>query len=267
MTQQQKHSVIEKLLLRKGKSGPFVDGRKIGLVLPGGLMSGVNGAGAMCALQALGLAQSFDVIFSASAGFPNASYLLAEDTERGSTIYYEEFSGKRFIHFWKFWNPIDFDWAVKSVRSIKPLDYKKIWESKTDLILRVSDYSDTFKKRVYLRMHDYSPDEYFDFLRASISSPVFSRCAKIHLRKLCDGHITNKDVIEQINYALASDCTDLLIIYNQKSQKEIAKLVPNERFLEITPSGDSNISVFETRSDVLKKAHADMKQKTFALFN
>ena len=258
--------VLKNIQSRKGMVGPFNDGRKIGLVLPGGMMTSVNGAGAMCALQALGLAQSFDVIYAASGGFPNASYLLSENTEVGSSVYYEEFSGSRFIHLYKFWEPISFNWAIESVRDRKPLDCKKLWDSKTDLVLRLSDYSDADRKRIYTHLKDYPVTEYFNLLYAAIASPIFTRCTKIHFRKLCDGHITNKDVVDHINHALNSDCTDLLIIYNQEVQKELTSLSDSERHFEISPTGFSGIGVFETRSEALKKAHQAMKNQVLQIF-
>ena len=261
------HSVIKNLLARKGLSAPFNDGKKIGLVLPGGMMTGINGAGAMCALQALGLAQAFDVIFTASAGFANASYLLAENTEVGSSIYYEEFSGNRFIHFWKFWEPVSFDWAIEAVRDIKPIDCDKIWNSHTDLVLRLSNYSDADKKRIYFNLKDYKKSEYFNLLKAAIASPILTRCTKIDFKKFCDGHITNRDVIDQIQYGLKSDCTDLLIIYNQEAQCDLLSLPKSERYFEVAPVGHSKITLFETRAEILKKAHSAMKEQVLKIFN
>ncbi len=266
MENEPQHSVITYLKARSGMRGPFNDGRKIGLVLPGGMMTGVNGAGAMCALQALGLAQSFDVIYTASAGFPNASYLLSENTEVGSSIYYEELSGSNFIHFWKFWEPVSFDEAVRAVRDIKPVDCDMIWNSATDLMLRLSDYSNSDRKRIYLDLKEYPKTAYFNLLKAAISSPIITRCTKIDLRKLCDGHITNKDVTTHIKHALDTDCTDLLIIYNQEVQKDLCNLPPAERYFEVVPTGAARISVFETNPETLKNAHSIMREHVLEIF-
>lgn len=266
MPETQKHQVLEKILARAHRKAPFNDGRKIGLVLPGGMMTGVNGAGVMCALQELGLAQSFDVIYTASAGFANASYLLAENTEVGSSIYYEEFSGSQFIHLWKVWEPVSYDRAIEAVRDIKPIDCDKIWSSATDFVLRLSDYSDAGKKRVYIHVKEYPTSDYFNLFRAAISSPIITRCTKIHLRKMCDGQITNKDVISLVQTALDSDCTDLLIVYNQEAQRDIVKLPKAERHFEIVPEPASKIGLFETRAEVLKKAHGAMKMHVLSLF-
>jgi len=91
------HPVLQHILARRGQSVPVNDGRKITLVLYGGGMSGVAGAGAMIALQDLGFAHAFDAIYTYSAGFPNASYLLGDETRLGTSIYYEDLSRGQFI--------------------------------------------------------------------------------------------------------------------------------------------------------------------------
>ena len=205
-------------------------------------------------------------VLAASGGFPNASYLLSEKTEIGSSIYYEEFSGTRFVHLWRFWQPISVDWAIHCVRDIKPIDQNKIWNSGTEIFLRLANYSDRGRNRVYLRLKEYPESEYFNLLRAAISSPVLTRCTKVHVRKLCDGQVTNSDVINHVRYALDSDCTDLLIIYNQEVQKELTSLPLSKRYFEVVPNGASKISIFETRTKILKKAHQAMKEQTLAIF-
>jgi predicted patatin/cPLA2 family phospholipase len=262
--QSTQNSVIKNLQARRGMHAPFNDEKKIGLVLSGGMMTGINGAGAMCALQALGLAKAFDVIYTASAGFPNASYLLSENTEVGSSVYYEEFSGNRFINFWRFWEPVSVDWAVHCTRDIKPIEYKKLWDCGTELFLRVIDSTDQ-KKRIYLDIKQYPESVYFNLLRASISAPFITEGVQIGLKKFYDGHVTNRDVIEHIQFALAGDCTDVLIIYNQEIQRDLLSLPKSEKYFEITPAGHSKIGKFETRAHVLKKAHSAMKEQVLKL--
>ena len=59
------HSVIEHILARKDKAVPVNDGRKIALVLYGGLMTGVCGAGALQAFKEMGLgkAMQYQLVF------------------------------------------------------------------------------------------------------------------------------------------------------------------------------------------------------------
>src|SRR4051812_20785555 len=83
------HPVIAHLLERKGKAAPFNDGRSIALVHFGGIMTGVRGAGALVALDELGLTHAFDDIYATSAGFPNACFFLTNNIHMASKIYSE----------------------------------------------------------------------------------------------------------------------------------------------------------------------------------
>ena len=58
------HPVIKHLLARKNKKVPVKDGRKIVLVLCGGAMAGIRGAGFLIALKELGLDNAFDEIYA-----------------------------------------------------------------------------------------------------------------------------------------------------------------------------------------------------------
>lgn len=80
------HPAIEHIAARRGKKVPIHDNRKIALVLMGGLMTGTRGAGAMIALEQLGLAHAFDFIYTASAGFPNACYMLTKNSRLGASV-------------------------------------------------------------------------------------------------------------------------------------------------------------------------------------
>lgn len=259
------HKVISNILARKGKPAPFDDGRKIGLVLLGGVMAGVNGAGAVTALEQLGLTNAFDTIYCASAGFCNASYFLAEKAEYGSTIYYENLSGSQFIRPWKFWKPLLFDWVIEVVKNVKPIDTKKIWGSNTDIVLRLRDFQSMRKNRVYVSLKDYKESEYFDVLKAAISFPFLTKCAELDMRKLCDGQTTNWDTIDHLRYVLLSNCTDLLIIYSHKHQQHFT-IQKSDRICEIIPDGVSDIGIFETRPDVLKNAHQGMVEHVLNVF-
>jgi predicted patatin/cPLA2 family phospholipase len=255
------HSVVKNLLARKNQKGPFDDGRKIALVLPGGVMSGVVGAGALLALEKLGLNNSFDVIYSASAGFPNASYFLTENCKVGATIYYEELKDRNFINFFKIWKPVDFDRAVESIRTYKILDYKKIWETKTELYLKVDDI---LEKSTFLRINDQNPSDYFEILREAISFPLLSKGGVVNGKRFFDGQITDKDIREFLQHAIDSDCTDILIIYNQTKQRQV-EINSLGKILEIIP--DKDISKFETKPDILKSACGRMEQKVLEIFN
>jgi predicted patatin/cPLA2 family phospholipase len=60
-------------------------------------MRGVIGAGAVTALDHLGLAQRFDAVYGVSAGALNAAYMLAGQAAIGTSIYFEDLPAARFV--------------------------------------------------------------------------------------------------------------------------------------------------------------------------
>lgn len=250
------HPVIEHILARKQKRVPVNDSRKIALVLHGGLMTSIRGAGAMIALEELGLSHAFDEIYTVSAGFANASYLLGDNTRLGTSIYYDDLSGNKFINFWKPWNVVNINLAIRAVKDIKTLDVEKIWESKTKLFIRL--LNSKAHETEYLEIHSFSPDIYFTLLKAAIYVQyIVPGSVKINGTPYMDGEFTEKDSVEHDRSAIESDATDILIIYNNPDQpkKEIQE---NNRVCIITPDPAWNLSRFETRTDVLKHAAFQM---------
>jgi predicted patatin/cPLA2 family phospholipase len=60
-------------------------------------MRGVIAAGAVTALDHLGLAQRFDAVYGVSAGALNAAYMLAGQAALGTSIYFEDLPAARFL--------------------------------------------------------------------------------------------------------------------------------------------------------------------------
>lgn len=63
------------------------DGKRLALAIEGGGMAGTVSAGMCVALEALGLIDSFDAIYGASAGAMNASYTAAGQAAERSKVY------------------------------------------------------------------------------------------------------------------------------------------------------------------------------------
>src|SRR5580693_5441808 len=107
------HPVFDHIRARRGATrdatGSFNDGRKIALVLYGGIMLGVRGAGALRAFEETGLGNAFDEIYTMSSGFLNGLYFLSGQIADGLAVYSDEFSGKRFLNPRRFWKVADTD--------------------------------------------------------------------------------------------------------------------------------------------------------------
>lgn len=112
------------------------------LLILGGANRGAYGSGACVALHGLGLGDVFDVVVGISTGGWIAGYFLAgeEQIRLGASIYYEDFSGDRFISYR---NP----WSVMSRYAIffatregkKRLDVDAILRSRSELFVAVTD--------------------------------------------------------------------------------------------------------------------------------
>ncbi len=261
------HPVIEHILEREQKQVPIDDGRKIALVLHGGLMTCVRGCAAMIGLEELGLSHAFDVIYSVSAGFGNASYLLSEQAALGTSVYYEELSGNKFINFWKPWNVVKIDKVIYAMENTKPLDVEKVWESKTKLFVRL--WNSKTKRIEYLEIHSFPSEMYSTLLKAAMYVQyAVPGSVRINGTPYMDGEFISKNSIEHDEHdrsAIESDATDILIIYNNLYQppKEIQE---NDRVCIIAPDPAWDLSRLETRTDVLKQAAFQMGtliKKTF----
>lgn len=258
------HPVIQNIRKRRNKKVPVEDGRKIALVLFGGLMTCVRGAGAMIALEDMGLLHAFDEIFSVSAGFANASWPLGGESRLGTSIYYEDLSGQKFINFWKPWRIADINQAIYVAESKKSPDVRKIWQAKTKLYTRL--YNADEKRTEYLEIHSFDKNKYFDILKASILMQYLTPGAvQIGAHRYMDGGFSNSDLKGHVEYVLSSDATDILVIYNRRGQRK-KDFPQSERFFEIMPPADSRLGYLETRTEVLKRACIEMGtlvKKTF----
>jgi predicted patatin/cPLA2 family phospholipase len=255
------HPVIEHILARQGKRVPVNDGRKIALVLYGGGMSGVAGAGAMIALQDLGLTHTFDAIYTYSAGFANASYLLGDATRLGTSIYYEDLIGRRFINLWRFWRIMNVQYLVHVMEKIKPLPVTKIIESSTELFIRL--WNVNTGRTEYVEAHDFSPEQYLRLMAAATSL----RHVGIGPTKLGSNNYEDypfsKDVPEHLYYVLDTDATDIFVIYNRPNQR-VNSIKMSERLYEIIP--DLWVRNTYTNPDKLKRAAESMASQIYQLF-
>jgi predicted patatin/cPLA2 family phospholipase len=243
------HPVLKNILARKNKNRPFNDGRSITLVLYGGLMTGVRGAGAMVALEELGLSQTFDEIYTISAGLPNASCLLAGCAKINASVYYEELAGSRFINFFRFWQIVDIDFLIKVMKYKKPIKVNKVIESPTRLYSRV--INKTKQQKEYLEIHDVGHDQYYNLLRASVSVPIFHPGnTRIGNCEYDDPGLGRHNCLEHDKNIMSTKATDILMIYNHPGQKQI-DLGKSDRICQICPPKEWGISHFENRGSVL----------------
>jgi predicted patatin/cPLA2 family phospholipase len=235
-------------------------------------MTGIRGASAMISFQELGLSNAFDSIYCASAGFLNASYMLSGNPRVGTSIYYEELSGSKFLNFFRIWNIVNIDYLINIFRKEKQINIDNIWKSNTKVYVRIFNRKKHRPK--YIEIHNYRQEDFFQIAKASIAIPYLHpeaiKIGKIYCK---DGEFSHADNIQEIDYALASNATDILVIYNKPEQKlvniglrEILDVGHWDRVCEIYPDKEWKLSRFERNTEKLKYACRQMGNKIMSEF-
>ncbi|MEK7537262.1 MAG: patatin-like phospholipase family protein [Patescibacteria group bacterium] len=113
------------------------------LVILGGCMRGVSGAGSAIAFHLLGIADVFDVVVGTSTGAGIGAYFLSglEQALLGTSIYYQELP-PRFIKYFR--SPVvDIDFVEELLRDgKKKLDTETIRMARSEFFVGVTDTED-----------------------------------------------------------------------------------------------------------------------------
>lgn len=256
------HPVIRNLLARKNKSGSVNDGRKIALVLYGGIMLGVRGAGGLCALEQAGLSHAFDEIYTMSSGFLNASYFLSGQITEGLAAYCTDFAGHRFLNPWRFWKIADIDYLISVVRKRRPLRTEMVFKNKVKLFAMLINAQR--KSPEYLEGHGFDSEGYFGLIRAASSLPFIGHGNTILRGFPYHDILRDNNLSELMRHVIETDATDIMVLYNYPWQKKyvdkkVCIVKENGRIAEICLE-HVPMSRFETNADKLLRAGEDAKE-------
>ncbi len=176
------------------------------LVLNGGAMTGVFGAGVLTAFTDAGLYPSIHSIYGISAGAHNAAYFLTTEAIKGSSIYYEDLIDGHFIKHGRFGSffrqaflnifrsrplevVVDIDYLMQVERTNKKLETAWIPRMEIGFFIRVFNIEK--KKLEYLR----GDREILEKLRASSGViPFFPKTTRIGDYHYADGDTLSVDV-------------------------------------------------------------------------
>lgn len=201
----------KKRLMNAGEDHDYI---KPLLIIDGGLMKGVYGAGAVLALDELAYTECFSSVIGISSGAVEGAYLLSGNRAGrvGATLFYEECCTRKFRPKFDFKNTINtaFIERVLAGETGKALDFEKIFSHVVSLYIGVSDFLTA--KPVLLK-----PDTKSDLLtaiRASISMPgAVSLPAVVDGVRYVDGASTQPHILGHISETLPA--THILILTNQ----------------------------------------------------
>ena len=208
------HPVLELLRARAcegSRPGRRSDGARVGLVIEGGCMRGVVSGGMQLALERLGLRDTFDVVYGSSAGAVNGAYFVADQTEFGIGIYFEDINNSRFLALSRslIRRPMmSLSYLLEDVMMRRRiLDWRAVLDSPVPLKIAATSVADL---DVRLLEQFRNRDHLFAALRASSSIPLIAGPpAEV------DGELFLDALLyEPIPYrvALADGCSHVLVL-------------------------------------------------------
>lgn len=138
------------------------------LILGGGMMKGVYGAGASQALADLGMKNVFNAIAGISSGAATAAYFYSENATIAASIFSEECTTRKFWNIFRVLNPLD----VKYVKSIlEGKSGKGIGLISKEHLLRLRIGMSSYETGLPYMLQPQSIIELIDGVTASIAMP------------------------------------------------------------------------------------------------
>ena len=138
------------------------------LIVGGGMMQGVYGAGACLALVELDLQEVFVTVAGTSSGAATAAYLYAKNPTHAASTFSEECITRKFIHEWRWGNPMDVLY-FKSI--LEGATGKGIGELSSDHLSRLRVSLSEYETGAPFLLRPNSVEELIDGVTASIAMP------------------------------------------------------------------------------------------------
>ncbi len=201
--------------LAAGPTEPAPERAKTGLVIQGGAMRGVFTAGALCALEAMGLRAAFDSVYGSSAGAVNGAYFLADQVTLGTSIYYTEINNRRFIDWRRLLagTAVDIDFCYDEVVGRrKPLALERVLASRARLHIYVTN-ADQIATECFTQHELPRARDLLTLLKASAAMPLVYRRPVLYAgTRYVDGALfTPVPLLE----AIADGCTHILVLLSR----------------------------------------------------
>ena len=209
-------------VLRARRAGAD-DDHRVALVVEGGCMRGVISAGAVTALEHLGLAQRFDAVYGVSAGAFDGAYMLAGQAAMGTTIYFEDLPAAHFVRARRMLAarpPIALDEVVDEiVARRKPLDLAAVEDARPEFHVLAT----CLEHRALERLHG----PLLERLRAAARVPLLSGPpVRIYGCRLYDGGLLSPLPVE---LAAADGATHILVLRTRPDGPAIKRHARVER--------------------------------------
>lgn len=199
------------------------------LIFGGGLMKGAYGVGAALALEELGYSDVFTNVVGVSSGAPTAAHFVAKSTKRGVSILTEECCTRRFANPWRFWNQIDTEYFIDTMRHHKDkrVVADEVLAAEATLHFGVGEYTTGLPK--LLVPHD--EESLFAAMHASLTMQNVSRHRTyIDGVHYADGGFTKPHILQEIIDTLKA--THIVFITN--NDRVFGSISSFERYMNRT---------------------------------
>lgn len=201
---------------------------KTALVLQGGGMRGVFGAGVCCGLQEIGYTEGFDEVYGVSAGALNGAYFLSGQASYGTTIYYQEINNRNFINFFRIRKIMDIDFLMDTVTKKKPLQVRRLLTSSTSLNVLLTQVSTG--ETVMFKSKSGNNEDILNILKATTAMPfLYDIPVNIHGVDYLDGGISCPVPVAQ---AIEEKCTDILVVMTRPRNYRPSRRFFSRYFIE-----------------------------------
>ncbi|MFA6552908.1 MAG: patatin-like phospholipase family protein [Patescibacteria group bacterium] len=190
--------------------------RDIIIMIEGGAMLGVFGAGVVTAFQEADIYPRIHSVYGASAGAHDLAYFLAAQADSrqarvGSSIYYEDLIGRRFINPSRFfvyiWDLIvrrfrprhavrhilDLDYIIHVEQTVKKLDVRALVGQLIPFYIAAYDVA-----RGQVVFLDGKQDTFQTLKASSTASPFYANTVEVRGRQYLDGGLIQDWDVEKI---------------------------------------------------------------------
>jgi len=199
------------------------------LVIDGGLMKGAYSVGAGTVFEELGYTDVFTNVVGVSSGAPMAAYMLAGQVRDSCSVLWEEFTSRKFINMWRFWNQVHTFYAAAVLRGVtgKGIDTDKVFAAPADIYIGVANF-ETGEPKL---LRPTTGEDLLQAIQASILMPNVSN-DKVMFENIryADGGFTKPHILRSATDEI--EATHVLVLTNQ--DQTVSSIPFLERFLNST---------------------------------
>lgn len=193
---------------------------KTAIIMAGGAMRSVHGAGFLYALRNELHLREPDMMIGSSGDAGNILYYCAGQCEEMKRVWIEWLTTTKFISFKRFWRIMDVDYLVDDVFSKRePLDVGRVASSFIEWRIPITDF-DTGITRYVAAKDNLNP---FEVLRAAKAIPLlYRRKVSIAPARYIDGEL-GPTLEDHVRFAIAQGVDRLIVLRHNSLWSRISK--------------------------------------------